>query len=96
MPKQLNTSEGINLMNIQYAVVFGVVFSFSFYVNSGSSAHAKFAISNENIITFICLLFYLLIDWTRANFLQEKIDFTSVSDHEIKSVIRKIRSRLIP
>lgn len=74
---KLDSSEGANLINIQYAVMFGIIFTFSFYLNNNqSNFHIIPAISSNNIWLFILLLFYFLISWVTSNYIRGNIEFT--------------------
>lgn len=68
----LSSSEGANLLNIQYGVCFGVIFSLCFIHNSD---HTTFAVSISNVFPFLALLLYFFLDWLLANFLRDKIQF---------------------
>ena len=72
----LDAREGISLMNIQYAVMFGLIFSFTFSVDSCPKSHIATAIRHEIFFVFVPLLLYFLIDWARSNFLWERITFS--------------------
>lgn len=72
----LEVSVGSNLMNTQYAVMFGVIFAFCFYVDHRPKSHVSTAIRSEIALVFIPLLLYFLVDWARMNFLKRKINFT--------------------
>ena len=72
---KLDSSEGANLLNIQYGVAFGVIFAFCFYQNNPSSP-INFAILKENYFPFFGLVTYFLIDWLTANFARDNFIFS--------------------
>jgi hypothetical protein len=70
----LSGREGANLINIQYGVMFGVVFSFSFYLgHQPSSHHVIPAIYSENTVLFVSLLCYCIVSWVTANLLLHRL-----------------------
>lgn len=68
MAKQLSSSEGINLINIQHGVAFGAIFT-SLFRQPPSSL--------ETVGLFLPLLLYYFVDWLTVNFAREKYNFTS-------------------
>ena len=73
---RLDRSEGANLLNIQYGVCFGVIFSLCFYLNSTPPKfNITLTIPWDNPIPFAGLVFYFFLDWIHANWLKEKIQF---------------------
>ncbi len=70
----LDRSEGTNLINIQYGVAFGAIFSFCFDHVPGSST-IRIAITPCNILPFLGLIIYFLLDWLTANFARTKYKF---------------------
>jgi len=71
---RLNSSEGANLINIQYGVAFGVIFAFCFYQDFPSSP-VGVAISYSNFLPFGLLVVYYFLDWLTANFARDKFNF---------------------
>lgn len=71
---KLNSSEGANLINIQYSVAFGVIFAFCFYQDFPSSP-VGVAISHSNFLPFGLLVVYYFLDWLTANFARDKFPF---------------------
>lgn len=62
----LNSSEGANLLNIQYGVVFGAIFTFCFD-QVPQSPIVTVAISSKQSLPFFCILGYFFLDWMTAN-----------------------------
>jgi hypothetical protein len=71
---KLDTTEGANLINIQYGVAFGVMFAFCFYQDTPSSP-IRFAIPVANLLPFLGLIIYFFLDWLTANFAKDKFVF---------------------
>jgi len=68
---KITSSEGVNLINLQYGVCFGVIFASFFYLNPPPPKfHVSFAVSSW---VFIMLCFYYFFDWLTANLLREKL-----------------------
>lgn len=68
---KITSSEGANLINLQYGVCFGVVFASLFYLNPPPPKfNVSLAVSSW---VFITLCFYYFFDWLIANLLREKL-----------------------
>ena len=68
---ELKTSEGANLINIQYGVAFGVIFNLCFYQDTS----APIRVAVVNFFPFLGFLIYFFIDWLTANFARDKFVF---------------------
>jgi len=75
---RLDKSHASSLMNIPYAVMFGTIFTFSFYLSPQTEFHVIPTISLENIPLFVTLLFYFYISWVTVNCLITKRDYTPI------------------
>lgn len=84
---KMESAEGANLLNIQYGVCFGALFSLCFYLKplvpdttaAGDRLAEEFqlvvAVPSGSTLPFAILLVYFFLDWTFANFLRTKIEF---------------------
>lgn len=75
---RLDKAHAFSLMNIPYAVMFGVIFTFSFYLSSQPKFHVTPAVSSENVWLFGTLLAYFHVSWATANYMIIKRDYTFV------------------
>jgi hypothetical protein len=67
-----------NLLNVPFAVMFGVIFNFSFKLWAQPTYHVTWAVSLENFPLWGILVFYFFISWFGHNLLLGRIQ-SSVS-----------------
>lgn len=74
-----DSTEGTDLINIQYGVCFGAIFVLLFDREYGKlSLHLMVNTSLDYLVPFLFLLTYFFMDWLTANFVRSKIKFNFV------------------
>jgi hypothetical protein len=73
----IDKDTSLQIINTQYAVFFGVIFSLSFYVSSGSPPSLHLSIAPSKIPMIAILAIYYISDWFTANVVRHRIDIPS-------------------
>ncbi|MFC2082327.1 hypothetical protein ACFLQT_01205 [Bacteroidota bacterium] len=71
--KKVVMNDRIDLLNLQYGVVFGAIFSLMFSHTTQGTIHGiEFTISESNLLIFFLLLVYFVLDWISANYFKNE------------------------
>lgn len=77
---RISSTEGADLLNLQYGVCFGVIFSLFFDIpEKGSFRDIRITImpiEGTHFIIFFGMLFYFFLDWATLNFLKDIVKFS--------------------
>lgn len=70
--ESLSRDQVINILNIQYGVFLGIIFSFSFYIDTANAPVVKPAVNFLARPEALLFLMYYILDWYTANIIQFK------------------------